>query len=67
MRGERPQRGRFREFMQCDFDTIGTLSISADIEMVLVIADLIRDLGVESFTIRVNHRYVLNGLLESVV
>lgn len=65
-RGERPQRGRFREFMQCDFDTIGTLSISADIEMVLVIADLIRHLGVESFTIRVNHRYVLNGLLESV-
>ena len=39
-RGERPARGRFREFMQCDFDTIGTASNSADIETLLVINDV---------------------------
>ena len=52
--------------MQCDFDTIGTLSIAADIEMVLVIHDLMLAIGVEDFTIRVNNRKVLNGLLEKV-
>ncbi len=65
-RGERPQRGRYREFMQCDFDTIGTRSINADIEMILVMHDLMQRLGVKAFTIRVNHRQILNGLLESV-
>lgn len=65
-RGENTQRGRYREFVQCDFDTIGTLSIAADIEMVLVIHDLMLAIGIEDFTIRVNNRKVLNGLLEKV-
>jgi len=63
-RGERPARGRFREFMQCDFDTIGTLSNAADIETLFVIHDLLEKIGIERFTIRVNNRRVLNGLLE---
>jgi len=63
-RGENTQRGRYREFMQCDFDTIGTTSTTADIETVLVINDLLQALGLDAFTIRVNHRLVLNGLLE---
>jgi histidyl-tRNA synthetase len=63
-RGERPQRGRFREFMQCDFDTIGTRSVAADIETALVIHDLMRAIGFEDFTIRLNHRMLLTGLLE---
>lgn len=63
-RGERPQAGRFREFAQCDFDTIGTTSIASDIETVLVINDLMRKIGFENFTIRLNNRKVLNGLLE---
>jgi len=63
-RGERPARGRFREFMQCDFDTIGTTSNAADIETLLVINDLFEGIGIERFTIRVNNRAVLNGLLE---
>lgn len=63
-RGERPARGRFREFLQCDFDTIGTLSNSADIETLFVINDLLENIGIERFTIRVNNRRVLNGLLE---
>src|SRR5918996_242701 len=65
-RGENPQTGRFREFMQCDFDTIGTTDITADIEMALVVNDLFRALGIEQFTIRVNHRAVLNGMLEKL-
>src|SRR5262245_50775988 len=63
-RGENTQRGRYREFWQCDFDTIGTTSNAADIEAVLVIHDLMRGLGVEAFEIRINNRLVLNGLLE---
>ena len=62
-RGESPQAGRFREFMQCDFDTIGTLSNAADVETALVINDLLVALGFERFDIRVNNRLVLNGLL----
>lgn len=62
-RGENTQRGRYREFMQCDFDTIGTKSVAADIETALVIYELLRAIGFERFRIRVNNRMVLNGLL----
>jgi histidyl-tRNA synthetase len=65
-RGEKPQAGRFREFMQCDFDTIGTTSNASDIEVALVIHDLMRALGFERFTVRINNRMVLNGLLEEL-
>jgi histidyl-tRNA synthetase len=78
-RGENTQAGRYREFMQCDFDTVGTTSNAADIEIALVIHDLMVALGLESysrpgdaasqierFEIRLNNRLVLNGLLESV-
>src|SRR5438876_4714038 len=63
-RGENTQRGRYREFMQCDFDTIGTTSNASDIEVALVIHDLMRALGFARFHINVNNRLVLNGLLE---
>jgi histidyl-tRNA synthetase len=65
-RGENTQRGRFREFMQCDFDTIGTLSPVADVETVLVIHDLFRAIGFDAFTIHLNNRLLLNGLLEKL-
>src|SRR5437016_9250140 len=65
-RGERPQKGRYREFLQCDFDTIGTTSNAADIETALVIYDLMLALGFERFQIRINNRMVLNGLLEQL-
>ncbi|PIE23177.1 MAG: histidine--tRNA ligase [Planctomycetota bacterium] len=65
-RGENVQRGRYREFMQCDFDTIGTRSLYSDIEIGLVIDALLRRLGVERFEIRINHRQVLAGLLETL-
>ncbi len=65
-RGENTQRGRYREFMQSDFDTIGTDSNASDIETLLVIHDLFAALGFERFQIRVNNRLVLNGLLEKL-
>ena len=63
-RGERQQRGRYREFMQCDFDTIGTKSVAADIETAVVIYELMCTIGFEKFSIRLNNRQVLNGLLD---
>ncbi len=63
-RGENTQRGRYREFMQCDFDTVGTRSVQADIETALVIHDLLRAIGFEEFRVHINNRKVLNGLLD---
>ncbi len=63
-RGEAPQAGRFREFVQCDFDTIGTDSVVADIETVLVMHDLLHALDVHNFKVHINNRLVLTGLLE---
>jgi histidyl-tRNA synthetase len=63
-RGENTQAGRYREFVQCDFDTIGTLSVVADIEMVVVIDTLMRAIGFDRFKIRINNRAVLSGLLD---
>jgi histidyl-tRNA synthetase len=65
-RGENTAHGRYREFWQCDFDTIGTTSNAADIETALVIHDLMRALGFERFSIHVNNRLILNGLLAEI-
>ena len=65
-RGENTQRGRYREFMQCDFDTIGTKSVVADTEMVVVICELMKAIGFNRFTVHVNNRLVLSGLLEKL-
>ena len=63
-RGERPQKGRYREFYQCDIDIIGdgSLSIMNDAEMPSVIYTTIKELGFDKFTIRINNRKLLNGL-----
>ncbi len=63
-RGETPQAGRFREFVQCDFDTIGTIGVVSDIETALVIHELMHSMGIKRFTLRINNRQVLTGLLE---
>ena len=71
-RGENTQRGRYREFMQCDFDTIGSLAVATDIETALVIHDLMRRMDLTSqqdftaFQIRINNRQILNGLLDQL-
>ena len=67
-RGERPQKGRFREFYQCDIDVIGneTLSILYDAEIPSIIYDLFKKLNIGDFTIRINNRKVLTGFFNSL-
>jgi len=64
-RGENTQRGRYREFMQCDFDVVGTDSASADADIVLVIASAMKALEVGPVRIRINHRGLFNRFLAS--
>jgi len=61
-RGEKPQAGRFREFIQFDADIVGTTRPSADAEIVSLIYETLRALGFTRFIIRVNSRRILNGL-----
>ena len=65
-RGERPAKGRFREFTQCDFDTVGTESAVADAETAQVIYSALNAAGVPAFTIAINDRRVLDGLLDGM-
>jgi len=61
-RADRPQKGRFREFYQCDVDTVGSASMLADAETVAVIYTALYRLGFRSFTVRINNRKLLNGI-----
>jgi histidyl-tRNA synthetase len=63
-RGENTGQGRYREFWQCDFDSIGTTSNAADIEVALVIHDLLVALNLDKFRICINNRLLLNGVLD---
>jgi histidyl-tRNA synthetase len=67
-RGEKPQKGRFREFYQCDIDIIGfeNLSVINDAEILSVIYSTFKALGFSDFTIRLNNRKILNGFFESL-
>ena len=67
-RGEKAQKGRFREFYQCDIDIIGDgeLGLINDAEIPSVIYHLIKELGFEEFTICINNRKILNGLYASL-
>ena len=66
-RGEKPQRGRYREFYQCDVDIIGDgkLSILNDAELPSIIYNTFKNLGFDEFTICINNRKILNGLFAS--
>ncbi len=67
-RGEKPQKGRFREFYQCDIDVINEneLSIATDAEMPSIIYHTFQELGFGDFTIFINNRKILNGLFASL-
>lgn len=67
-RGEKPQRGRYREFYQCDIDIIGDgeLSIMNDAEIPAIIYNTFKELGFDDFTICINNRKILNGLFASL-
>ena len=67
-RGEKAQKGRYREFYQCDIDIIGDgeLSIINDAQMPSIIYNTFKDLGFDNFTISINNRKILNGLFKSL-
>jgi histidyl-tRNA synthetase len=62
-RGENTQRGRYREFTQCDFDTVGSDTAAADFEILLMIRNTLRGIAAGDVTIRVNHRGLFNRFL----
>jgi len=63
-RADRPARGRFREFYQCDVDVLGSKSMVVEAELIAAASDALLALGFNDFTIRLNHRQVLNGILD---
>ena len=65
-RGEKPQAGRYREFVQCDIDTVGTDSACADFEILSVMRAALNKIGVKNITIHVNHRGIFNRFLEKL-
>jgi histidyl-tRNA synthetase len=64
-RADRPARGRFREFYQCDVDVIGSRSMVVEVELCAAAADVLQKLGFADFQIRLNHRTVLTGVLDA--
>jgi histidyl-tRNA synthetase len=64
-RADRPGRGRFREFTQCDLDTLGSTSVLADAEVICAVHDALSELGIVDFRFLLNSRHVLAGLLEA--
>ncbi len=67
-RGEKPQKGRFREFYQCDIDVIGKdeLGLETDAEIVAVTYSTFKNLGIGKFLIRINNRKILSGFIKSL-
>ena len=61
-RADKPQKGRFREFYQCDIDIIGTTSVLADAELMSIMYAVLTKLGITNFTIHINHRKLLNAI-----
>jgi histidyl-tRNA synthetase len=64
-RADRPARGRFREFYQCDVDVLGSRSMVVEAELCAAASDVLTKLGFTDFTIRLNHRQALTGMLEA--
>ena len=63
-RADRPARGRFREFYQCDVDVLGSQSMVVEAELIAAASEALVALGFNDFTIRLNHRHVLTGILD---
>jgi len=63
-RADKPQKGRYREFYQCDADTVGSASMLADAETITLINEILSTLGFKKFKIRINNRKILSGIVE---
>jgi len=64
-RADRPARGRFREFYQCDIDALGTTSLLVEVEILSAVSEVLQRLGFHDFVVRLNHRELLGALLEA--
>jgi histidyl-tRNA synthetase len=65
-RADRPQRGRYREFYQCDADVVGTNSLICEAEIVLMLNEIFAGLNIQNFTIKINNRKILTGIAEII-
>lgn len=65
-RADRPQKGRYREFYQCDADVVGTDSLICEAEIVLMLHEVFRDLGLNEFVVKINNRKILAGIAEAI-
>ena len=65
-RADRPQRGRYREFYQCDADVVGTDSLICEAEIVLMLHEILQNLGIADFTVKINNRKILSGIAETI-
>jgi len=65
-RADRPARGRFREFFQCDVDAIGSRSPVVEVEMLAAVSEVLQKLGFRDFAVQLNHRELLTSLLTTV-
>ena len=64
-RADRPQRGRYREFYQCDADVVGTNSLLCEAEIIAMLQEILTNLGID-FTIKINNRKILTGISEAI-
>lgn len=65
-RADRPQKGRYREFYQCDADVVGTDSLLCEAEIVMLLHDILPALGIEDFTVKINNRKILTGIADLI-
>ena len=65
-RADRPQKGRYREFFQCDVDIIGSDSLLNEVELVMIFDEALSNLGLSDFTVKLNNRKILAGLVEHI-
>lgn len=63
-RADRPQKGRYREFYQCDADVVGSNSLINEVELIQIFDDVLSGLGIANFSIKINNRKLLTGLAE---
>ncbi|WP_439555100.1 histidine--tRNA ligase [Dyadobacter sp.] len=66
-RADRPQKGRYREFYQCDADVVGTESLLCEAEIVMLLHDTLPALGIKDFVVKINNRKILTGIADKVV
>lgn len=65
-RADRPQRGRYREFYQCDVDVVGSESLLNEAEFILIYHEALKSMGLRNFTIKINNRKILSGIAEII-